>query len=81
MLDTPPQNKLYRHLHVVNACVQSCIMMIMGGSKMSKTEYDLKAIMYPAYDTPINCAILGEIKISSNSNILWGITRLIQQLC
>ena len=29
---------------------------------MSKTEYDLKAIMYPAYDTPINCAIQGEIK-------------------
>ena len=26
-------------------------MMIMGGSKMSKTEYDLKAMMYPAYDT------------------------------
>ena len=27
------------------------IMMIMVGSKMFKTEYDLKAIMYPAYDT------------------------------
>ena len=27
-------------------------MMIMEGSKMSKTEYDLKAIMYSAYDTP-----------------------------
>ena len=26
-------------------------MMIMEGSKMSKTEYDLKAIMYSAYDT------------------------------
>ena len=25
--------------------------MIMGGSKMLKTEYDLKAIMYPDYDT------------------------------
>ena len=24
----------------------------MGGGKMSKTEYNLKAIMYPAYDTP-----------------------------
>ena len=27
-------------------------MMIMEGSKMSKTEYDLKARMYSAYDTP-----------------------------
>ena len=28
-------------------------MMIIEGSKMSKTEYDLKAIiMYSAYDTP-----------------------------
>ena len=26
--------------------------MIMEGSEMSKTEYDLKDIMYPAYDTP-----------------------------
>ena len=25
-------------------------MMIMVGSKMSKTEYHLKAMMYPAYD-------------------------------
>ena len=24
----------------------------MGSSKMPKTENDLKAIMYPAYDTP-----------------------------
>ena len=52
VLDTPPQDKLYKHLHVFNACEQSCIMMIMGGSKMSKTEYDLNAIMYPAYDIP-----------------------------
>ena len=49
MLDTPPKDKLYRHLHVLNACEQSCIMMITGGSKMSKTVYDFKAIMYPAY--------------------------------
>ena len=27
-------------------------MMIMEGSKVYKTEYDLKAIMYSAYDTP-----------------------------
>ena len=52
MLDTSPQNKLYKQLHVVNDYEQSCIMMIMEGSKMSKTEYDLKAIMYPTYDTP-----------------------------
>ena len=26
--------------------------MIMEGSEMSKTEYDLKDIMHPAYDTP-----------------------------
>ena len=48
MLDTPPQDKLYKYLH---AWVKSCIMMTMGGSKMCKTEYDLKAIMYPVYDT------------------------------
>ena len=51
MLDTSPQDKLYRHSHVLNACEQSCIMMIMGGSKMSKAEYDFTVIMYPAYDT------------------------------
>ena len=51
MLNTSPQNNLHNHLHLFNACEQSCIiMMIMGSSKMSK-EYDLKAIMYPAYDT------------------------------
>ena len=44
MLDTPPQDKLYRRLHVFNVREHSCIMMIMGGSKMSKTEYDLKAL-------------------------------------
>ena len=44
MLDTPPQDKLYRRLQVVNTCEHSCIMMIIGGSKMSKTEYDLKAV-------------------------------------
>ena len=44
MLDTPPQDKLYRHLQVFNACEHPCIMMIMGRSKMSKTEYELKAI-------------------------------------
>ena len=51
MLDTPPQEKVHRHLHV-NACEHSCIKMMMVGSEMSKTEGDLKAIMYPAYDTP-----------------------------
>ena len=52
MLDTHPQGKLYKHLHVFDACEQACIMMIMGGSKMSETEYDLRVIMYPAYGTP-----------------------------
>ena len=52
MLDTHPQDKLYTHLHIFNVCEHSCMMMIMVGSNMSKTEYDLKAIMYPASDTP-----------------------------
>ena len=52
MLDTPPQDKLHKHLQIFNACEHSCIMMIMVGSKMSKTEYDLKTMMYLAYDTP-----------------------------
>ena len=64
MLDTPRQDKLYRHLHVLNACEQSCIMMIMGASKMFKTEYDLKAIMYPAYDKSHKlCTIRGNENI------------------
>ena len=37
--------------HVFNACEQSCIMLMMGGNKMFKTEYDLKAILNSAYDT------------------------------
>ena len=52
MLETPPQDQLHKHLHIFNACEYSCIMMIMVDSKMYKTEYDLKVIMYPAYDTP-----------------------------
>ena len=44
--------KLYKHLHVVNSREQSCLMMIMEGNKMYKTEYGLKLIMYSAYDTP-----------------------------
>ena len=52
MLGTPPQDKLHEHLHISNACEHSRILMIIVGSKMYKTEYDLKAIMYPAYDTP-----------------------------
>ena len=52
MLGTPPQDTLHRHLHISNACEHSWIMIIMVGSKMYNTEYDLKAIMYPAYDTP-----------------------------
>ena len=64
MLDTPPQDKLNMHLHVLNACEQPCIMMLMRGSKMSKTEYDLKVIMYPAYDIPHKlCNIRGNWNI------------------
>ena len=59
MLDLPPQAKLYRRLQIFNDCEHSCIMMIMGGSKMSKTEYDLKAICILPTTYPKNCAILG----------------------
>ena len=52
MWDKPPQDKLYRRLQVFNACEHSCIMMLMGGSKMSKTEYDLKAICIPPMTNP-----------------------------
>ena len=37
---------------MVNAHERSCMMMIMEGRKMFKTEYDLKAIMYSAYNAP-----------------------------
>ena len=59
MLDTPPKDKLYRRLQVFNACDHSWIMMIMGGSTMSKTEYDLKAISILPMTYPKNCAIQG----------------------
>ena len=51
MLDTPPKDKLHKHLQIFNACEHSCIMMIMVDSKMSKTEYGRKALVYPYYDT------------------------------
>ena len=36
----------------------------MGGSKMSKTEYDRKVMIYPAYDTPHKlCNIKGKQNI------------------
>ena len=38
--------------------------MIMEGSKVSKTEYDLKAILYSAYYTPHK--LLVEIRLSGN---------------
>ena len=57
MLDTTPQDKLYTRLQVINACERSSIMIIMGGSKMSKTEYDLKAICVLPMTNPKNCAI------------------------
>ena len=52
MLNTPLQDKLHKPLYISNTCEHSWIMMIVGGSKMSQTEYDLKALIYPAYDTP-----------------------------
>ena len=44
-------------------------MMIMEGSKMFKTEYDLKAILYSTYNTPhkvhnINLWKLVEIRVT-----------------
>ena len=54
MLGTHPQDKRHKHLQMFNACDNSWIMKIMVGSKMFKTEYDLKAIMYPAYDTTVS---------------------------
>ena len=66
ILDTPQQDKLHKHLQIFNACEHSYLMIIMVGSKMSKTEYDLKAIMYPAYDTPHKLCNIRGIKISSN---------------
>ena len=45
MLDTPPQDKLHKHLHSFNTREHSCIMMIMVGSKMSETEYNLRGMI------------------------------------
>ena len=66
MLGTPPQDKLHEYLHIFNTCEHPWIIMIMVGSKMSKIEYDLTAIMYPAYDTPHKLCNIRGIKISSN---------------
>ena len=60
MLGTPPQDKLHKNLHISNAYEHPWIMMVMVGSKMSKAEYDLKAIMYPAYDTPLKLCNIRE---------------------
>ena len=60
MFYTPPHDKLHKHLHIFNACEHCCIMMIMVGSKMSKTGDDLKIIMYRAYDTPHKLCNIGE---------------------
>ena len=66
MLDTPPQDQLHKHLYFFNACEHSWIMMIMIGSKMFKIEYDIKAIMYPAYDTTHKLCNVREIKLFNN---------------
>ena len=50
MLNTPPRDTLEPFLYI------QCLWVVLhnddNGSKMSKTEYDLKAIMYSAYDKP-----------------------------
>ena len=66
MLDTPPQDKLYMRLQVFSACEHSCIMMIMGGNKMSKTEYDFKAICILPMTYPKTVQYKEGITISSN---------------
>ena len=66
MLDTPPQDKLYMLLQVFNACEHSSIMMIMGGSKMSKTEYDLKSICILPMTYPKTVQYKRGMTISSN---------------
>ena len=61
MLGTPPEDKPHKHLQIFNAWEHSCIIMIMVSCKMSETEYDLKAIMHPTYDTPHKlCNIRGD---------------------
>ena len=37
--------------YVYDASEKSCIITIMEGKSMQKTEYHMKAIMYPAYGT------------------------------
>ena len=60
MLDTHPQDT-NRYLYVFSACDESCVMMIMEDSKMSKIEYGLKGIIYSVYDIPHNlCNISGK---------------------
>ena len=43
------------------------MMMIMEGSKMFKTKYDRKAIMYSAYNTPNK--VDGWIYVRNSCNI------------
>ena len=69
MLDTPPRDKLYRRLQVFNACEHSCIMMVLGGIKLSKTQCDLKAICILPMTYPKTVQYRGgggEITIYSN---------------
>ena len=44
-------------------------MMIMAGSKMSKAEYDLKAITHSAYDIPQYLDV-GEMKLKHRQTLL-----------
>ena len=42
----------------------------MEGSKMSKTEYDLKAIIYSAYDTPHKLCDINENYTTTVRNLV-----------
>ena len=74
MLDTPSQNKLHKHVYIFSACEHIWAMMIMVGSKLSKTEYDLKAINAGRPMRQLKCASLSlPLKPPSNptSTPLW----------
>ena len=50
-----------------NVFEQLCMMTMMRGSSMSKTEYDLKSFMYPIYVPMahiIDCAVSVKIKLN-----------------
>ena len=56
MLDTPPQDKLHKHLQICNACEHSCIMMIMVGSQTNDgpVERWMDAVWGPPHTAAIH---------------------------